>query len=339
MDARSESGSMAPAGASPSGRWTTRTLLAWMMDAFDRKAVDEPRRSAELLLEHVLNCRRMDLYTHADRPTNEAEREALRALTARALAYEPVQYLLGEWSFFGLTIKLDKRVLIPRPCTEIIPTEVLQHARKRREALEETEHKGENEPRCETTSWSPLLADIGTGSGCIALAIMTHLPDGHAIASDLSGDALEVAQANAKRLELDRCITFAQGNLLEPIAQELDRLGRNLDYLVSNPPYIPDHEWNDPAMMGRNVKGQEPELALRGGVDGLQFIRPLLQRGPELMNPGGLLLIEIAASTADAALHLAGRNPLLEGECLLNDLDGLPRVVAAQRSEVPILPA
>ncbi|MCA9293317.1 MAG: peptide chain release factor N(5)-glutamine methyltransferase [Phycisphaerales bacterium] len=306
--------------------WTTRTLLAWMIDAFERKGVDEPRRSAELLLEHVLQCKRMHLYTHADRPASEPERDALRTLTARALQHEPVQYLLGEWSFFGLTIKLDKRVLIPRPCTEIIPTEVLQHARTRR-----ADAPAED-------PWSPLIADIGTGSGCITLAILSHLHEACAIATDLSPDALDVARANAERLQLADRITFAQGDLLEPVARELDHCGKLLDYLVSNPPYIPDHEWNDPAMMGRNVKGHEPELALRGGVDGMRLVRPLIERGPELLRPGGMLLIEIAASNADATLALAARHPLLEGECLLRDLDGLPRILVAQRSSAPALP-
>lgn len=326
METRDQFAPSSP-GATPAvPAWTTRRLLAWMMEAFERKGVDEPRRSAELLLEHVLQCKRMDLYTHADRPTSDDEREALRALTARALQHEPVQYLLGEWSFFGLTIRVDRRVLIPRPCTEIIPTEVLQHARGRRSALPEGE------------PWSPLVADVGTGSGCIVLAILSHLPQAQAIASDLSADALDVAQANATRLNLGARVTFAQGDLLEPVARELDRQGKLLDYLVSNPPYIPDHEWNDPAMMGRNVKGHEPELALRGGVDGMRFVRPLIEHGPELLRPGGMLMVEIAASNADAALALAARHPLLEGECMLRDLDGLPRVLAAQRSSTPALP-
>jgi release factor glutamine methyltransferase len=322
----SEQAPAATAGTASAGPWTTRKLLAWMMEAFDRKSVDEPRRSAELLLEHVLGCRRMDLYTNADRQASPDELNRLRALTTRALAQEPVQYLLGEWSFFGLTIKLDRRVLIPRPCTEIIPTEVLQHARKRRDASPDG------------PQYAPLIADIGTGSGCIALAILAHLPEASAIASDLSNDALDVARANAERLNLGDRITFVEGDLLEPVARELDRRVRSLDYLVSNPPYIPDHEWDTPEMVGRNVKGHEPDTALRGGTDGLRFVRPIIEEGPELLRPGGLMLIEFASSTVDAVLALAARHPMLEGECIINDLDGLPRVLVAQRSNAPALP-
>ena len=309
-----------PATPTTAGPWTTRALLAWMMEAFERRGIDEPRRTAELLLEHVLQCRRMDLYTQADRPSSDVERNTLRALTARALAHEPVQYLLGEWTFFGHTIKVDPRVLIPRPCTEIIPTEVLQHARAAESAA------------------PPLIADLCTGSGCIAIAIATHLTTASILATDCSSDALAVAQANIDAHGLAERISLWDGDLLEPVAHQLDKLGRSLDYLVANPPYIPDHEWNDPAMMGRNVKGHEPELALRGGVDGLRLVRPLIEQGPELLRPGGLLLVEFAASTADEVLALAARHRLLEGERLLTDLEGLPRVLIAQRSQVPALP-
>lgn len=104
-----------------------------------------------------------------------------------------------------------------------------------------------------------------------------------------------------------------------------------MNYLVSNPPYIPDHEWTDPKMMGANVKGHEPELALRGGVDGLKFVGPIVEDGPARLLPGGVLLVEIASSTADAVLALARANVVLEGARIVADLEGLPRMLMARR--------
>lgn len=357
---------MAETTAGSTTQWTTRALLDWMQRAFEAKGLDETRRSAEILLEHVLNCRRMDLYIAPDRPANPEELATLRDLVSRALKNEPVQYLIGEWSFFGLDLKVDRRSLIPRPCTELIPEEVIQHAR-RTGRLGRVIHgqikplggdpPGEQEPNdadsqdiespaeqsAPPTSVPPadgsgiLLADIGTGSGAIALALLRNIPGAKAFATDISPDALALATENAERLGLSARFKPLQGDLLQPlldypgVAKAADSGRGALDYLVSNPPYIPDAEWNDPSMMGANVKGHEPEAALRGGPDGLRFVRPLIEEGPRLLKPGGLLLIEIASSTAAAVLAMAERHPLLTGATILDDLEGKPRTLRSLR--------
>lgn len=345
-------------------QWTTRRLLEWMKKAFESKGLDEARRSAEILLEHVLKCRRMDLYIAPDRPASPEELATLRALVTRALAHEPVQYLIGEWSFFGLDLKVDPRALIPRPCTEIIPEEVIQHARRTgrlgKVTFGETKPLGGETPAGETpgeersapddaeaseppASGTPadgsgiLIADIGTGTGCIALALLRNIPGAKAFATDISADALALATENAAILGLSERFKPLQGDLLQPlfqypgVAKAADSGRGALDYLVSNPPYIPDHEWNDPEQMGQNVKGQEPEVALRGGADGLDFIRPLIEQGPRLLKPGGLVLIEIASSCAEPVLSLARANPLIQNPTILSDLEGKARTLRAER--------
>lgn len=304
--------------ASGPASWTTRALLAWMSRAFAAKEIDSPRLCAELLLAHVLGCDRLRLYMDADRPATPLERDHLRGLVGRALAHEPVQYLVGEAWFFSLPFHVDKRVLIPRPSTETIVEHVLQFVRA--------------EPGF-APGGALTFADLCTGSGCIAVALLKNLPSARGAATDLSAGALEVARQNAKRHGVIDRLDLLEGDLLTPLSAHPG--GHHLHVLISNPPYIPDHEWDstDPAhAVGTNVKGFEPEMALRGGPDGLRFVKPLIEQGHERLRPGGMLLIEIAASTAGATLELARANPALTAAQILEDIEGLPRVLLARRA-------
>ena len=288
-----------------------------MIDTFTRKDLDSPRIQAEMLLEHVLGCKRLSLYTDPDRPASPAERQALRDLVGRALKHEPVQYLVGEARFFGIDFKVDRRVLIPRPSTATIVEEVLQHHRA---AHPGALAKGEGR----------LIADICTGSGCLAISLLRHLPQARGVATDLSADALAVATANAQRLGVAERLDLVEGHLLDPLTEVPAARGvDSIDYLVSNPPYIPDHEWE---AVEPNVKDYEPHLALRGGRDGLDLIRPLMAEGPARVKPGGLMLVETAAGHVAEAADLAKANPLLADVRVLRDIDGLPRVVVGRRA-------
>ncbi|MFG0326513.1 MAG: peptide chain release factor N(5)-glutamine methyltransferase [Phycisphaerales bacterium JB037] len=292
--------------------WTTRRLLAWMHQAFEARELDSPRLMAELLLSHVIGCDRLRLYMDTDRPASPLERQTLRELVARALNNEPVQYLVGQAYFFGIPFKVAPGVLIPRPSTETIIDHVLHHARARHTSDADT----------------ILIADVCTGSGAIALALLKNLTAGRAIASDLSPQAIAIAADNAKRLELADRVDFVEGDLLDPVRAHPAVRPGSLRYLVSNPPYIPDGEWD---AVEPNVRDHEPEIALRASPDGLTFVRPILEQGPELLEPGGLILVEIAAATADHARAIAESNKLLEGVRILDDGDGLPRVVVGRR--------
>lgn len=292
-----------------------------MIDAFTKHGLDSPRLMAELLMAHVAGCDRLKLYMDADRPASPLERQRLRDLVGRALKHEPVQYLVGEGWFFGLPFHVDKHVLIPRPATETIVEQVLMHAR--------------NAPGFGgKTGEGVRIVDVCTGSGCIAIALLKQLPKAAAVAIDISPEALAVAAKNAARHGMAERVEFLDGDLLAPLIDHPD--GRGFHYIVANPPYIPDVEWesSDPAIgVGKNVKDFEPHLALRGGEDGLRVIGPLLADAPERLCEDGLLLIETAASTAERVAELAAEHPLLTGSRIVKDLEGLPRVVVAARKK------
>jgi release factor glutamine methyltransferase len=291
--------------------WTTRRLLAWMTEAFAKKGLDSPRLQAELLTAHVIGCERLRLYMDADRPASEVERQRLRDLVGRALAHEPVQYLVGEAWFFSLPFHVDRR-----PATETIVEHVLQHARV------DPGFGGR-------AGEGVLLADVCTGSGCIAVALLKNLSQARAVATDLAADALEVARQNAARHGVLDRLDLVQGDLLQPLREfPATRGDGQLHYLVSNPPYIPDGEWE---AVAPNVKDYEPESALRGGADGLRFVRPLIEEGPLLLRPGGQMLLEVAESTADAACLLMRAHEAIEHAEVLQDFEGRARVVLGRR--------
>ncbi|MCC7192164.1 MAG: peptide chain release factor N(5)-glutamine methyltransferase [Phycisphaeraceae bacterium] len=283
-------------------RWTTRRLLAWTAEHLEKKGVDSPRLSAEMLLAHVLGVARIKLYMDADRPASELERAAYRDLVERAAKHEPVDYLVGNAPFFSMMLKVSPAVLIPRPSTETLVEHVIQHCRR-------------------TPGFhAPLIADIGTGSGAIAIALAKHIPNSRVIAIDISEDALAIAKENARSQGVAVRIDFHSGNLLEPLTSQRVR------YLVSNPPYISDAEWEE---VLPNVKDYEPVTALRGGTDGLQFIRAILEQAHRVMDTPAQIAIEIAASQKNAALELARVSPRLSNPQVLADHEGLPRVLVA----------
>ncbi len=305
----------------PTKTWTTRDLLAWMSKAFEAADLDSPRRMSEMLLAHVIGCDRLRLYMETDRPATPIERDTLRDMVKRALAHEPIQYLVGEEVFYTMHFKVDPRVLIPRPSTLTIIEEVLQHARN---------NPDDNALRESDAGTGIMIADICTGSGCIALALAKSLPGARVIATDISEGALEVAQLNITKHALDDRVELIAGDLLEPIfAHQVAGNDASLHYLCSNPPYIPDHEWD---AIEPNVKDHEPTLALRAKDHGMEFVAKLIEDGPRLLTKGGMLLIEIASCNANQCLQLANDHELLENARIAKDSDGLDRVLIATRA-------
>ncbi len=274
--------------------------MAWTARHLTRKGVDHPRRATEMLLAHVLGVDRLKLYMDPDRPASELERATFRELVERAVAHEPVDYLIGKSPFFSMMLAVTPDVLIPRPSTETLIEHVIQHARR---------IPGFN---------SPTIADIGTGSGAIAIALAKHIPHSRVIATDLCDKALDVARANARSMGVSDQIEFRQGDLLEPVEHE------RLRYLVSNPPYIGDDEWK---RVAPNVKDYEPASALRGGADGLRYLRVLIERARPLLEHPGQLVLEAAASHEKQLLRLAESAGGLANAHVLADHDSLPRVL------------
>ncbi|MEM7576619.1 MAG: HemK/PrmC family methyltransferase [Planctomycetota bacterium] len=314
--------------------WTTRKLLRWTTQHFEKHRLDAPRVRAEMLLGHVIGAERLRLYMEPDRPASQAERDTLRDLVKRATHHEPVDYLTGHATFFALEFAVSPAVLIPRPSTETLVEHILQTLRPRKpepepgEAVANTASSDGDqetqEPEVEAVPSTPppdpiRFADLGTGSGAIAITLLKHLPHATAVATDLSEDALAVAQQNAETHGVADRIEFRQGDGLAPLRDETHKL----DALVSNPPYIPDHEWGD---VPPDVKQHEPTLALRGGPDGLDVLRPLIAGARDVVKPGGLLAFEIAAVQSEAAQKFAA-DAGWSDIAVLPDHERLPRVL------------
>ena len=291
---------MTSSGAQPRN-WTSRSLLQWTGDYFRKKGLDSPRLAAEMLLSHVLGVERLKLFMDPDRPTSELERATFRDLVERAARHEPVDYLVGQSPFFSMQFEVTPAVLIPRPSTETLVEHVMQHSRRT---------PGFRQPH---------IVDVCTGSGAIAVALAKHMTDASLTATDLSTDALAVARRNAARHKVADRIHFLEGDLLTPLS------GKRFHYLVSNPPYISDAEWDQVAP---NVRDHEPHTALRGGADGLKYIRPLIAGCRQHLTAPGQLVLEIAASQRDAVLKLAAAAGLRHGH-VLPDHEGLPRMLVA----------
>ena len=296
-------------GSAAAETWTTRRLLKWMTDHFTAKGIDSPRVVAEMLLAHVLGCERMRLYMEADRPASAAELAQLRDLVARAAKHEPAQYLVGEAWFFGRQFTVNRSTLIPRPCTETLVEHALQWH------------------RLNPGHVNPLIADIGTGTGCIGISLAAQIADSRVVATDISPEALELARANAARHKVADRMEFRMGGGVAPLRNGAP--GERYDIICSNPPYIPDSEWD--AQVDRNVKEYEPVSALRAGADGLAAIAPLIAEAPALLKTGGLLAVEIADSQRDAVLELAEKSGALDNATVLKDHEGLWRVLVATR--------
>ncbi|MAE60727.1 MAG: protein-(glutamine-N5) methyltransferase, release factor-specific [Planctomycetaceae bacterium] len=294
-----------PASQDQPTTWTTRQLLDWTAQYLEHKHVDVPRLAAELLLGHVLETPRIKLYMDMDRPASPLERAAFRDLVEKAVDHHPVQYLLGQAFFFSLEFEVNPDVLIPRPSTETLVQHVIEHARR-------------------TPGFrNPLIVDLGTGSGAIAIALAANLTDARLIATDISEPALDVARRNAQRHGVADRIDFRLGPLFEPLA------GVRAHGLVSNPPYISDAEWQQ---VLPNVRDYEPAHALRAGPTGTDVLSPLIAHATEYLNDPGQLVVEIAASQQQIAIDLVNQATGLTAPRVLPDHERLPRMLLADRA-------
>ncbi|WP_322495475.1 peptide chain release factor N(5)-glutamine methyltransferase [Chloroflexus sp.] len=260
------------------------------------------RLDAELLLAHTLGWSRAKVVAERDYPLTPEQQAMFAALVARRAAREPVAYLIGHREFFGLDLLVDQRVLIPRPETEVLVELALAEARRYGNA--------------------PItIADIGAGSGAIAIALAIHLPHAIIYGVDLSADALEVAAANVARYHLHDRVTLLEGDLLEPLPGPVD-------LIVSNPPYTILNEIEE------GVYRYEPHLALDGGPDGLDCYRRLIAAAPAYLKPQGAILLEIGAWQADSVVHLLNQAMPQAEIGVQSDLADRDRVVWARNPHV-----
>jgi release factor glutamine methyltransferase len=288
--------------------WTVKAAMEWTGGYLAERGDEHPRRSAEWLLSAATGLSRVELYAHHDRPLTDVERAALREGVKRRASGEPLQYVTGEVAFRHLVVKVRPGVLIPRPETEVLVDAV-------RSAVDEAI----------AARGAALVADLCTGSGCIALAIAQESPAARVHAGDVSPIAVEVAAENADRLGLSERVSVVCADLFEALPAEL--IGR-FDVVVSNPPYVPSADVPELPM---EVAGFEPRLALDGGADGLDVYRRILLGAREWLRPGGVLGVELDERMVRIAAADAER--WYQGVRVISDLAGRDRIVVARTPE------
>lgn len=271
----------------------------------ENHGVESPRLNIELLLAHLLGKRRLDLYMEFERELDEPTLEKLREMVKRRASGEPLQYITGEAEFCGLKLAVDRRVLIPRPETELLVETVL-------ERLKEVIRSQKSEVR---------IIDLCTGSGCIAVALAKKLDKAEVYATDSSAEALAVAHGNAARHGVEKKIRFLQGDLLKVIPDSL-----RVDALVSNPPYIASGEL---AGLPKEVRDFEPVQALAAGEDGLKVVRRIVEDARRFLLPEGILALELGAGQRATVGPLCVAHGLQVMK-VVNDLQGHERVIVAQ---------
>lgn len=282
--------------------WTIKRLLNWTADFLKKKGAESPRLDAEVLLAHVLEWPRVSLYIHFEDEVGEKAKSAYRELVKKRSEGTPVAYLVGRKEFFSLPFLVSPSVLIPRPDTETAVVEALDFLKTRAH---------------------PRVADVGTGSGCIALAIAKHHETAHVTGIDISADALGVALKNAEILELSDRVRFLQGDLLAPILEEAP-----FDLIISNPPYIPTDDIEE---LELEVRLFEPHLALDGGAEGLVIVKRLVSDAIPRLKPGGCLLLEIGSAQEQAVGKILRDHPEFAHPITIRDAANLPRVIRVIR--------
>jgi release factor glutamine methyltransferase len=280
-----------------------KTALASAIARLTAEKVPSPRMNAELLLMFVLNCDRAHLFAHSERELSADEQARYEAALAERARGVPAQYITGHQEFWGMDLIVSPAVLIPRPETEHVVETVL--------ALAGTGGR-------ERPPHTIRIVDVGTGSGCIALALAKELPDAEIHATDTSGVALEIARANAARHQLERRIQFHQTDLLAGLEPEFD-------FVVSNPPYVGESEEDQVQL---EVRRFEPREAVFAGPTGIEVIARLLPQAQAALRRGGWLVMEISGTIADRVRGLLDN---WEEVTVTPDLQGIPRVVKARR--------
>jgi release factor glutamine methyltransferase len=268
--------------------------------------------AAELLLLHVLGRDRTWIYAHPEEEVSAADDERFFALIARRAAGQPTQHLTGKQEFWGLEFEVSPDVLIPRPETEHVIEVALDRlaVRELRAGRKQT-----------LTGKGLQIADVGTGSGCIAIALAKELPGSTIFATDISSAALAVGRRNAMRHNVANQVQFLEGNLLDIVATQFD-------LIASNPPYVGRREAET---LMREVRDHEPQIALYGGEEGYEFYADLIAQAAAHLKPGGLLILELGHNSLPAVQPLLDV-PMWTNVGVTNDLAGIPRVIAAERS-------
>ena len=279
---------------------TLREALRQAEARIASRNIPDARVEAELLLMHSLGIQRAELYARLGEPLPSPEGETFRGLVERRLRREPTAYILRRCEFYGIELYVDHRVLIPRPETELLVESALAFAERR---------FGKAQP-CS-------VADVGTGSGVLAIVLALHLPQVRLYATDVSADAIEVARINCRQHGVEGQVSLLLGDMLEPLPQPVDTI-------VANLPYVKDADI--PQLMPE-IRDFEPVAALAGGADGLDKVRLLLAQAKDHLLPQGSVMLEIGLGQAEKAISLAKRHFPESKVDLLQDFAGIERVL------------
>jgi len=279
--------------------WTIKKILDWSTDYFKKFNIEWPHLESEILLAHALELKRIELYTNHDRILTNEELASYKKLVERRKAKEPIAYITNNQPFMSLDMYVDPTVLIPRPETELMVELIIDQVKNEQKEIK--------------------IADIGTGSGCIAVSLAKYLPRIKVVGIDRSDEAIVVAHKNAAKHGVEARCEFKVGNLYEPLQEKVD-------IIVSNPPYI---RRNQIKKLETDVKIWEPHKALDGGTDGLDYIKELIKQAPEYLKPSGELLIEIGFDQGAEVKDLARKQPKLSDPRVIKDLNKKDRIFTA----------
>lgn len=303
---------MSETGSEQTEAWTILRMLQWTTDHLKKYGSSSPRLDAEVLLAHARNCQRIDLYAAFNEEPAEAVKAIFRDLVKRRAKGEPVAYLVGKKEFFSLSFSVNNACLIPRNETEHIITECIDRIKK-------------NPPQ------SPLrIADVCTGSGCIAVTIAKECQrlgfQAKLIALDLSNQALEVAKQNIQLHSVQNSVKTLQGDLLDPLEEN------SCDFILSNPPYISDEEY---LKLDKSVRDYEPKMALVSSPSGIEIIKRLIDQAAAKLKTGGWLIFEHSPMIAQECYSHLSQSKTPTGPWtdirLVKDLAGLARVSIARK--------
>jgi release factor glutamine methyltransferase len=290
---------------STSAPWTVGRLLQWTGDYLKSHGSDSPRLDTELLLAQAMGCKKIELYTRFEEEPKEDVRTAFRALVKRRAEGEPVAYLIGHREFYSLDFRVTPDVLIPRPETEHVVVALLDAAKAK--------------PK--DTQWN--IADVGTGSGILAVCAAKNLPASRITALDISPAALDIAKENAEKHNVASRIEFIENDLFAAVPVE-----RKFDFIVSNPPYVAE---GDTETLSPEVRKFEPHTALFAGPKGTEVIERLIPQSAERLKPGGQLLMEISPMIEDKVREIIEADGCFELFPTIKDLARQPRVIQAKK--------
>jgi release factor glutamine methyltransferase len=286
--------------------WTIQKLLNWTTGYLAEKGVDSPRLSTELLLSHVLGLSRIELYTQFDQLVGKEQLNKLHDLVKRAGQNEPIAYLVGKTEFYALELNMAADCMVPRPETELLVERAIEFLRSRH--------------------GRQLVCDLCTGCGCIAIAIAKNFSNAKVVATDICDAALAIAARNVEKYSLKDKIELLCGDLFDPIVSQPET--EKFDLIVCNPPYVSASEFEK---LPKNVKDYEPELALSGGVDGLDIYRQICEKANAFLKPDAALMLEIGYSQGEAVRGLLQQADCFSEITIEKDFGDNDRIAIAKK--------